>query len=107
MVLAYITSAFIRVAQGSGTVAIVTTAVLMAPAVNAMGAAVSPAMRALMVTTIGFGAIMASRLNNSSYWITGKYFNMDEVTNLKVWTATASIISVTGFVVCMIISLFT
>ncbi len=106
LVLAYITSAFIRVAQGSGTVAIVTTAVLMAPAVDAMGAAVSPAMRALMVTTIGFGAIMASHLNDSSYWITGKYFNMDEVTNLKVWTATTSIISLTGFAVCMIISLF-
>lgn len=106
LVLAYVTSAFIRVAQGSGTVAIITTAVLMAPVVDAMGTAVSPAMRALMVTTIGFGAIMASHLNDSSYWITGKYFNMDEVTNLKVWTVITSLISVTGFVVCMILSLF-
>lgn len=106
LVLAYITAAFIRVAQGSGTVAIVTTAVLMAPVVDAMGAAVSPAMRSLMVTVIGFGAIMASHLNDSSYWITGKYFNMDEVTNLKVWTVTTSIISLSGFAVCMVISLF-
>ena len=37
----------------------------------------------------------------------GKFtFNMDEVTNLKVWTATTSIISVTGFVVCLLISMF-
>ena len=106
LALAYITAAFIRVAQGSGTVAIVTTSVLMAPVVDAMGAAVSPAMRSLMVTVIGFGAIMASHLNDSSYWITGKYFNMDEVTNLKVWTATTSIISLTGFAVCMVLSLF-
>lgn len=106
LALAYITAAFIRVAQGSGTVAIVTTSVLMAPVVDAMGTAVSPAMRALMVTAIGFGAIMASHLNDSSYWITGKYFNMDEVTNLKVWTATTSIISLSGFAVCLAISLF-
>ena len=106
LVLAYITAAFIRVAQGSGTVAIVTTAALICPTLDAMGAAVSPALRALIVTTIGFGAIMASHLNDSSYWITGKYFNMDEVTNLKVWTATTSIISVTGFVVCLLISMF-
>lgn len=106
LVLAYITSAFIRVAQGSGTVAIITTAALMAPTLDAMGVTVDPLMRALIVTAIGFGAIMASHLNDSSYWITGKFFNMDEVTCLKVWTGTTSIISLTGFAVCLVISLF-
>lgn len=106
LVLAYITSAFIRVAQGSSTVAIITTSTLMAPVVDAMGAGFSTPMRALMVSIIGFGAIMGSHLNDSGYWLVKRYFNMDEVQTLKTWTVQTCIISIVGFVVCMGVSLF-
>lgn len=106
LALAYITSAFIRVAQGSSTVAIITTSVLMAPVVDAMGAACSPAMRALMVSIIGFGAIMGSHLNDFGYWVANRYFNMDEVQTLKTWTVQTCLISLIGFAICMMISIF-
>lgn len=106
LVLAYITAFFIRIAQGSGTVAIITTSTLMAPIVTAMGPAFSPAMKALMVSIIGFGAITTSHLNDSGYWLVKRYFNMDEVQTLKTYTAQTTIISLVGFAICMVVSLF-
>lgn len=106
LVLAYITAFFIRIAQGSGTVAIITTSTLMAPITQAMGTECSTAMKALMVSIIGFGAITASHLNDSGYWLVKRYFNMNEIQTLKTYTMQTTIISVVGFMICMIISIF-
>ena len=104
MVLAFITAMFIRAAQGSATVAIVTTATLMQPLTEAAGYSVS--MVALMSSVIGFGSISLSHLNDSGYWIVCRYFGMTEVETLKTWTVMETIIGFVGFGVCMIISLF-
>lgn len=104
LVLAFATSLFIRVAQGSGTVAIITAATLMHPL--AVNAGLSVPMTALMSSVIGFGAITCSHLNDSAYWIVKRYFGLTEVETLKTWTAMVTIIGFVGFGVCLIISMF-
>lgn len=105
LALAYVMAVFIRIAQGSGTVAIITASTLMAPIVQSMPE-VSSAYVALIVSTIGFGAITTSHLNDSGYWLVLRYFNMDEIQTLKTYTAQTTIISVVGFLSCLFMSLF-
>ena len=104
IVLAFVTAMFIRAAQGSATVAIVTTATLMQPLAEAANFSVP--MVALLSSVIGFGSISLSHLNDSGYWIVCRYFGMTEVETLKTWTVMETIIGFVGFGVCLIISLF-
>jgi GntP family gluconate:H+ symporter len=65
----------LKIAQGSGTVAIITTASLMAPLVSSLGMD-SPSARALVVVAIGAGSMIASHANDSYFWVVTQMSNM-------------------------------
>ena len=65
----------LKIAQGSGTVAIITTASLMAPLVPSLGMD-SPSARALVVVAIGAGSMIASHANDSYFWVVTQMSNM-------------------------------
>ena len=65
----------LKIAQGSGTVAIITTASLMAPLVSSLGME-SPSARALVVVAIGAGSMIASHANDSYFWVVTQMSNM-------------------------------
>jgi GntP family gluconate:H+ symporter len=58
----------LKMAQGSGTVAIITTAGIMAPLLEAFGLE-TPAARALVVVGIGAGSMIVSHANDSYFWV--------------------------------------
>jgi GntP family gluconate:H+ symporter len=92
---AYLISAALRLAQGSATVAIVTTAGIIEPIVAEGG--YSPAQIALIVIAVSAGSIIASHVNDGGFWIVAKYFNMSVKDTLLTWTVLETILSVTGF----------
>jgi GntP family gluconate:H+ symporter len=65
----------LKIAQGSGTVSIITTASLMAPLVPSLGMD-SPSARALVVVAIGAGSMIASHANDSYFWVVTQMSNM-------------------------------
>jgi gluconate:H+ symporter, GntP family len=93
---AYLISVALRLAQGSATVAIVTTAGIIEPIVSAGG--YTPAQIALIVISVSAGSIIASHVNDGSFWIVAKYFNMSVKDTLLTWTVLETILSVVGFV---------
>lgn len=95
IVSAYLISAALRVAQGSATVAIVTTAGIIGPTVAAGG--YSQPQIALIVVAVSAGSIIASHVNDGGFWIVAKYFNMSVSDTLKTWTVLETILSVVGF----------
>jgi GntP family gluconate:H+ symporter len=95
IVSAYVISAALRLAQGSATVAIVTTAGIVQPVVTAGG--YSQAQLALIVIAVSAGSIIASHVNDGGFWIVAKYFNMSVKDTLKTWTVLETILSVVGF----------
>jgi GntP family gluconate:H+ symporter len=95
IVSAYVISAALRLAQGSATVAIVTTAGIIQPLVAAGG--FSQAQLALIVIAVSAGSIIASHVNDGGFWIVAKYFNMSVKDTLKTWTVLETILSVVGF----------
>ncbi|MCR8578426.1 GntP family permease [Streptomyces sp. Isolate_219] len=103
IVLAYLLSLVLRVAQGSATVAIVTTAGIVVPLVEGQG--LSPAQLALIIMAISAGSIFASHVNDGGFWMVSKYFGISERDTLKSWTVLESVLSVSGFAVAALVSL--
>ncbi|MGW0833142.1 GntP family permease [Streptomyces prunicolor] len=104
LVLSYLISLVLRVAQGSATVAIVTTAGIVAPLL-AEGDH-SQAFVALVIMAISAGSIFASHVNDGGFWMVAKYFGISERDTLKTWTVLESVLSVAGFAVAAVLSVF-
>ncbi|MFD5709756.1 permease [Streptomyces pharetrae CZA14] len=104
LVLSYLISLVLRVAQGSATVAIVTTAGIVAPLL-AEGDH-SQAFVALVIMAISAGSIFASHVNDGGFWIVAKYFGISERDTLKTWTVLESVLSLAGFAVAAVLSVF-
>ncbi|NYF24368.1 gluconate:H+ symporter [Sporosarcina sp. JAI121] len=77
-VLAWIIAAIIRLAVGSATVTVLTTAGIMLPIVQATG--VSPE---LMVIAIASASIAWAPPSDVSFWMTKEYFNLTIVQTIK------------------------
>lgn len=104
LVLAFTIAAIIRIAQGSATVAMITSAGLMSPIVTALE--VKPVMLSLTVIAIAAGATILSHVNDSGFWLVNRYLGLSEKDTLRSWTTMATLIAITGFAVVFVISLF-
>ncbi|SIO86662.1 GntP family permease [Nocardiopsis sp. JB363] len=93
---AFIIALALRVAQGSATVAITTAAGLIAPAVQATSG-LSSIDLALIVIAIASGATALSHVNDSGFWLVGRFLGMDVKTTLKTWTVMETLIGFIGF----------
>ncbi|MDD7834210.1 MULTISPECIES: GntP family permease [Paenarthrobacter] len=91
---AFVISAGMRIAQGSATVAIVTTGGILAPS---LASGYSQPQLALIVVAISSGSIIASHVNDGGFWIISKYFNMSVKDTLKTWTVLETVLSLVGF----------
>jgi len=97
-------AALVRIAQGSATVAMITSASIISPMVKIF--ALSQPQTALVVVSIAAGATIMSHVNDSGFWIVSRYLGMDEKQTLKSWTVMETIVAVAGLAFTMIISLF-
>jgi len=83
VLLPFFVAAAIKTAQGSSTVAIITTASLTAPLLSALGLD-SETAKALVVVAIGAGAMVVSHANDSYFWVVTQFSNMDVKTGYKL-----------------------
>ncbi|MCT8817497.1 GntP family permease [Glaesserella parasuis] len=101
VVAAFIIATTFRVAQGSATVALTTTAALIAPMVAA-DTSLSQFDLCFIVISIASGATVLSHVNDSGFWLVSRFLEMDEKTTLKTWTALETSIGVVGFIIAYI-----
>ncbi|WP_051790567.1 GntP family permease [Streptomyces sp. NRRL S-1022] len=104
IVLSYLISLVLRVAQGSATVAIVTTAGIVAPLLTEGHH--SQAFAALVIMAISAGSIFASHVNDGGFWMVAKYFGISERDTLRTWTVLESVLSLAGFAVAAVAGVF-
>ncbi|WP_432540693.1 GntP family permease [Kineococcus sp. SYSU DK002] len=104
ILLAYLISCGLRVAQGSATVALVTTGGIVGPLVE--GAGYSPAQLAVLAIAIASGSIIASHVNDGGFWIISRYFGMTVKQTLATWTVLETILSVVGFAMVALVWAF-
>jgi Gnt-I system low-affinity gluconate transporter len=103
VLLAWTLAAIVRVTQGSATVAMITAAGIMAPVLEVFN--LSANHLALVVLAIASGATLLSHVNDSGFWLVGKYFGMTEKQTLQSWTIMETIIAVSGLILTLIVSL--
>jgi len=104
ILLAWLLAAAVRVTQGSATVAMITAAGLIAPVI--LHLEMSDPQRALVVIAISSGATLLSHVNDSGFWLVGKYLGMNERQTLQSWTVMESLIAVSGLLLTLGASLF-
>ena len=81
IVAGFLLALVVRVAQGSATVAMLTSAGLTAPIAATAG--LPPLDLALMTIAIASGASMASHVNDSGFWLVSRYFGLSSAETLR------------------------
>ncbi len=104
IVAAFVISTCLRVAQGSATVALTTTASLMAPVVSATSG-LSELDLCFIVIAIAGGATVLSHFNDSGFWLVSRLLGMDEKTTLKTWTVMETLLGSIAFLLAAGLSL--
>lgn len=104
IILAFIIAAAVRIILGSATVSMITAAGIVGPILDAY--TLSDMHRALIVISIASGATILSHVNDSGFWLVGKYLGLTEVQTLKSWTVMETIIALGGFGFALLFSLF-
>jgi Gnt-I system high-affinity gluconate transporter len=99
-VLGWGIAAIIRVCVGSSTVAGITTAGFMLPLMT--GSIIEPN---LMVLAIGAGSMMFSHFNDTGFWLFREYFQLSLKDTLKTWTMMDTLVSFTGLIGVLLLSL--
>mgnify|MGYP003630624628 FL=1 len=103
IVAGFIISASLRVAQGSATVALTTTAALLAPMV-AVTTGLSAVDLCCLVISIAGGATVLSHFNDSGFWLVSRLLNMDEKTTLRTWTVMETLLGSIAFIFALTLS---
>lgn len=101
LVLGWLVTAVVRVAQGSATVAMLTAASIMAPMLVGSDLGCHPLY---LFTAIGFGAMFGSWMNDSGFWVVNRLSGMTEKETLRTWSVQLTADSVIGLLVTVVLS---
>ena len=105
LLLPFIIAAFLKTAQGSSTVSIITTSAMVLPLLDSLGLS-SEMGKVLTVLSIGAGAMTVSHLNDSYFWIVSQFSNMNTKTALHCHTASTLLQGLTSIILIKILSVF-
>lgn len=100
----FLLAAILKSAQGSSTVAITTTAGILAPLMSTLGLA-TPARAALAVMAIGAGAMTVSHANDSYFWVVTNFGEMTPQQGYKTQTVMTLVLGVSSMVGIFLLSL--
>ena len=102
--LPFVIAAAIKTAQGSSTVAIITTAGIIGPLLGTLGLETATA-KALVVVAIGAGSMVVSHANDSYFWVVTGFSGMTVKQGYKLQTLGTFVEGVAAAVALWIISL--
>ena len=101
----FILAAILKSAQGSSTVALTTTAGIVAPLLPLLGLD-SPVRTCLACMAIGAGAMTVSHANDSFFWVVTNFGAMTPEQGYKTQTVNTLVLGVSAMVEIYILSLF-
>ncbi|MDK4123771.1 gluconate:H+ symporter [Staphylococcus pseudintermedius] len=101
ILLAWLVAAILRLALGSATVAAISTTGIVLPLLQT-----ADVNLALVALAIGAGSIFCSHVNDAGFWMFKEYFGLTVKETFLTWSLIETIISVSGLVLVLFISLF-
>ena len=91
-------AAIFKTAQGSSTVAVVSTASLVAPLLAALGLA-GPDGALLALLAMGAGSMVTSHANDSYFWVISRFGNLNVSVTLRAFTPASALMGGTALLV--------
>ena len=101
----FVISAALKTAQGSSTVAMVTTSAMLLPLLEPLGLAAG-AGPVLAVLAIGAGAMVVSHANDSYFWVVSQFSRIPTATAYRTLTPATAIQGCAGFAAVWALSFF-
>lgn len=101
VVFGFLFSQLLRSAQGSTTVALVTTSAILGPVVASQGG--SPMLVALAICAGGIGLSLP---NDSGFWVVNRFSNFGMKETFQTWTVAGTLCGLTAFGMVLILGLF-
>ena len=101
----FLLSAILKSAQGSSTVALTTTAGIVAPLLPVLGFT-TPAQGALVCMAIGAGAMTVSHANDSYFWVVTNFGAMSPERGYKTHTVNTLVMGIAAIAEIALLSLF-
>ena len=95
-------ASLLKLAQGSGTVAILTGSAIVASLVPDPAAlSFHPAY---LFAAVGFGSMVASWMNDSGFWVVGRMSGFSEGETFRTWTAVAAAVGAFGVIQVLVLA---
>jgi GntP family gluconate:H+ symporter len=101
MAMAFFLAVLFKIAVGSATVCMITTASIMAPLI---AAAPPPFHPVYILMMIGAGSLVGVWMNDSGFWVFRTMTGLSEVETLQTKSALLVILGLTAMVVCVVLS---
>jgi gluconate:H+ symporter, GntP family len=101
LLLGFVISAVLKVAQGSSTVAMIVASSMMAAILTATTPTFNPVY---IATAVGSGSLIGSWMNDSGFWVFAKMGGLTEAESLRSWTPLLLVLGVSGLVFTILLS---
>ncbi len=89
-------SAIFKTAQGSSTVAVISTASIVAPLLASIGLDTEGG-HLLTLSAAGAGSMFFSHTNDSYFWVISKFSNLDTTTTLRAHSTASALMAIVAF----------
>ena len=103
--LPFLLAAALKTAQGSSTVAIITTASMISPLISPLGFD-SEISKAMVVVAIGAGSCVVSHANDSYFWVVTQLSNMNVKQGYKLMSTGSAILGLSAMILLTFINIF-
>lgn len=102
LLLAAAIASALKLAQGSGTVAILSGSAIVASLLP--DPAALPFHPAYLFAAVGFGSMIGSWMNDSGFWVVGRMSGLDEAGTFRVWSASAAAVGLLGLLQTLLLA---
>ncbi len=105
LLIPFLIAALMKTAQGSSTVAIITSASFVMPMLGMLGLDTESG-RMLTLLAMGAGSMLVSHANDSYFWVVTNFSGLDMNTSLRVYSSSTIVMGITVFAFIWLSSLF-
>jgi len=101
----FLIAAFLKTAQGSSTVAVMTAASIISPMLVSLNLNSDNGI-VLATLAMGAGSMFISHSNDAFFWVVTKFSDLEIKSTLRVWTTTTAVMGIFAFAAVWVFSLF-
>jgi len=89
----FLMASFLKIAQGSSTIAVLTTAALISPMLETIGLA-STSGQLMVILAMGAGSMVFSHANDSYFWVITQFSGISPNTTLRYFSVASAIMGI-------------